>query len=403
MFTDFLYLLRSYGLAVSPTEWMTLMEALDTGATGPSLTSFYYTARSILVKSEADFDKFDQAFQAYFRDVQEATPEIMAQIWEWLRHSLPPLELTPEERERLAQKLGHLNLKELQELFQQREREQREEHHGGSHWIGTGGTSPFGHSGFHPTGIRVGGSSLNRSAIKIAAERRFQDYRTDVTLGVRQFEVALKRLRYLTSQYEGPATELDVEASIEATSRNAGRLELVFTRPRRNILKVLLLMDVGGSMIPYSQLCDQLFAALHRATHLKDFRPYYFHNCVYDQLYLNATCHPRQAHATATILHNLESTYRLILVGDATMAPSELWEPGGIIWWGLDNQEAGIVWLQRLRQHFRHSIWLNPIPASRWDHIYGRETLSAIRDIFPMYELTVDGLTVGMRRLLARQ
>lgn len=402
MFTGFFYLLRAEGVPVSVTEWMTLMEALSKGMARASLTNFYYLARSILVKSEAYYDKYDVAFTRYFGGIE--TPEdITEQVMRWVENALPPLNLTPEERERLAQRLEKLDLEELKRRFEERLKEQKEEHHGGSYWIGTGGTSPFGHSGYHPSGLRLGGESHSRSAVKVAAERRYQGYRDDITLGVRQFEVALKRLRRLSTKHDAPKDVLDLEETIKETSNNAGRLKLVFTRPRKNTLKLCLLMDVGGSMTPYSRLCSQLFTAVHRASHFKDIRFYYFHNCVYDRLYLDPMCHPHRSEATNWVLNNLDSEYRLIIVGDATMAPSELTAPGGIIWWGMVNEEPGIVWLQRLRQHFPYSVWLNPIPSAEWDTTYGHHTLNMIRQVFPMYELTLEGLTRSTGSLLNKR
>lgn len=401
MFTDFFYLLRAEGVPVTLTEWMTFLEALAKGLAWANLNSFYHLARATLVKSEALFDRFDLAFVKYFGHIE--TPEaLLNKVWEWLAHPLPPPGLSAEELERWRQLLGEIDLEELKRLFLERLREQTEAHHGGSKWIGTGGTSPFGHSGYHPAGIRVGGEGHARSAVKIAAERRFRAYRHDETLGVRQFETALRRLRQLSTKVEGPKDELDLDGTIQETCRNGGFLELVWQRGRKNQIKVLLLMDVGGSMFPYSQLCSQLFTAMHRASHFHDLRFYYFHNCVYDYLYLDHTCHPRQGVKTEYVLKTLNPDYKLIMVGDACMAPSELTMPGGIIWWGMYNEEPGIVWLERLARHFPYHVWLNPIPAAEWDTVYGHQTLNMIRRVFPMYELTVDGLTDAIKKLLVR-
>ncbi|MGB9886386.1 MAG: vWA domain-containing protein [Moorellales bacterium] len=402
MFTDFFYLLRSEGVPVTLTEWMTFLEGLAKGLAFSNLHSFYHLARATLVKSEAHFDRFDVAFVKYFQGID--TPEaLLDKVWEWLSNPLPPRYVSPEELERWRRLQEEVNLEELQRQFLERLREQTEAHHGGSRWIGTGGTSPFGHSGYHPGGIRVGGESYGRSAVKVAAERRFRAYRHDETLGVRQFEVALRRLRQLSTKVEGPKDELDLEGTIKETCRQGGFLELVWTRGRKNKVKVLLLMDVGGSMVPYSRLCSQLFTAVHRASHFQDLRFYYFHNCVYDYLYLDHRCHPKFAVKTNQVLKNLGSDYKLIIVGDACMAPSELTMPGGIIWWGMYNEEPGLVWLERLARHFSHNVWLNPIPAREWDTVYGCQTLNMIRRVFPMYELTVDGLTQAVKKLLVRR
>jgi len=402
VFTDFFYLLRSEGVPVTLTEWMTFLEGLAKGLAFSNLHSFYHLARATLVKSEAHFDRFDVAFVKYFQGID--TPEaLLDKVWEWLFNPLPPRRISPEELERWRRLQEEVNLEELQRQFLERLREQTEAHHGGSRWIGTGGTSPFGHSGYHPGGIRVGGESYGRSAVKVAAERRFRAYRHDETLGVRQFEVALRRLRQLSTKVEGPKDELDLEGTIKETCRQGGFLELVWTRGRKNKVKVLLLMDVGGSMVPYSRLCSQLFTAVHRASHFQDLRFYYFHNCVYDYLYLDHRCHPKNAVKTDQVLKNLGSDYKLIIVGDACMAPSELTMPGGIIWWGMYNEEPGLVLLERLARHFTHNVWLNPIPASEWDTVYGHQTLNMIRRVFPMYELTVEGLTQAVKKLLVRR
>ncbi|MCR4418831.1 MAG: VWA domain-containing protein [Clostridia bacterium] len=402
MFTDFFYLLRSEGVPVTLTEWMTFLEGLAKGLSYANLNSFYHLARATLVKSEAHFDRFDVAFLKYFSGID--TPEaLLDKVWEWLANPLPPRGISPEELERWRRLQEEVDLEELQRQFLERLREQTEAHHGGSRWIGTGGTSPFGHSGYHPGGIRVGGESHARSAVKVAAERRFRAYRDDETLGVRQFEVALRRLRQLSTKVEGPKDELDLDGTIRETCRQGGFLELVWTRGRKNKVKVLLLMDVGGSMVPYSRLCSQLFTAVHRASHFQDLRFYYFHNCVYDYLYLDHACHPRNSVKTDQVLKNLGGDYKLIMVGDACMAPSELTQPGGIIWWGMYNEEPGLVWLERLARHFSHNVWLNPIPAGEWDTVYGHQTLNLIRRVFPMYELTVDGLTQAVKKLLVRR
>ena len=401
MFTDFFYLLRAYGVPVTVTEWLTLMRALALGLAPCGLDQFYGVARSILVKSEAYFDQYDQAFAAMFAGV-ETPPDIATEVWEWLADPLALPGLSEEERARLATALDDLDLEALRRLFEERLREQTETHHGGSYWVGTGGTSPFGHSGFHPGGIRVGGAGRQGSAVKVAAERRYRAYRTDVEVGVRQFEVALRRLRQLSSKNEGPADELDLEATVGETADNAGRLSLVWRRSRRNRVRVLLLMDVGGSMDRYARLCSQLFTAVNRSTHFKELRFYYFHNCVYDWLYLDHTCSLDRAVSTTRVLQETPPDTKLIVVGDAAMAPSELLARHGIIWWGYGNEEPGIEWLRRLRRHFPHSVWLNTIPAADWEHAYGSVTIRKVREVFPMFELTVDGLTAAVRALMVR-
>ena len=401
MFTDFFFLLRHYGVPVTVTEWLALMRALALGLAPCSLDEFYAVARGILVKSEAYFDQYDQAFAAMFHGI-ETPVEIEDEVWQWLADPLAMPGLSDAERAMLAAALEDLDLEALERMFKERLGEQTEAHHGGSYWVGTGGTSAFGHSGFHPGGIRVGGESRGRSAVKVAGERRYRGYRTDQEVGVRQFELALRRLRRLSSRNEGVPDELDLDETIEETAGNAGRLSLVWRKGRKNAVKVLLLMDVGGSMHPYISLCSQLFSAVNRSSHFKDLRTCYFHNCVYDWLYLDTSCSMGNAVSTNRLLQELPSDYKLILVGDAAMAPSELMSKHGIIWWGYGNEEPGIEWLRRLRRHFDHSVWLNTIPEADWEWAYGNLTIRKIREVFPMFELTVDGLTGATRKLMVR-
>jgi uncharacterized protein with von Willebrand factor type A (vWA) domain len=399
VFTDFFFLLRAYGVPVTVTEWMMLMRALADGLALSSLDRFYSLARSILVKSETFYDQYDQAFAACFEGI-ETPVEIADEVWDWLSDPLTMPGLTEAEKRELLAMMDDLDLDELQRLFEERLAEQDEAHHGGSKWVGTGGTSPFGHSGFHPGGIRVGGESRSRSAVKVAGERRYRGYRTDVKVGVRQFELALRRLRQLSSKNEGLPDELDLDETIEETADNAGRLSLVWRRSRRNAVKVVLLMDVGGSMSPYVRLCSQLFSAVNSQTHFKDLETYYFHNCVYDWVYLDTNMTTHNAISTNRLIHDLAGDYKLIIVGDAAMAPSELLSRHGIIWWGSSNEDPGIEWLRRLRRHFDHSVWLNTIPADHWDFTYGSRTISLIRQVFPMEELSLDGLQAAVRKLM---
>ncbi len=398
MFIDFFYLLRSYGVPVSLTEWMALVEALSLGLAHSSLYGFYCLARAVLVKSEAHYDRYDQAFQDYFQGIE--TPlELTEKVLQWLENALPPLRISPEER----QLFQNWDLDELRRQLEERLKEQKGEHHGGGHWIGTGGRSPFGHSGYHPAGVRLGGSSVNKSAVKVAAERKFRSFRTDEVIGVRQFEVALRKLRQLSSRVEGPEDELDVEETIKATAEKGGLLHLAWARSRKNTVKVILLMDSGGSMNPYIRLCSQLFTALNRASHFKDLRFFYFHNCIYDYIYLDPFYRQSNAIKTELFLNLLESDYKLILVGDASMAPSELLMINGIIDWNMTNSEPGILWLQRIAAHFHHAVWLNPILSEYWDWTEGAYTIARIKEIFPMYELTVEGLEQAIKKLKVKK
>lgn len=398
MFTSFFYTLKSYGLPISMNEWQTLLEALENGMAGSSLTGFYYLCRAVLVKTEAHYDRFDMAFASFFQDIE--TPEgLPDKIWEWLNKELPEKEITEEMRRNHQ----HIDFEEMKRMLEERLKEQTEEHHGGNRWVGTGGTSPFGHSGFHPGGIRIGGQGRNQSAVKVAGMRRFQEFRTDETLGVRQFQVALRKLRQFTSRLDGARTELDLDATIDRTCDNAGRLELVFERPRENSIKVLLLMDAGGSMVSYSRLCNQLFTAVNRSSQFKDLKVFYFHNCIYDWLFHDTRCDIRDYTPTDYVLNTYSSDYRVILVGDASMALYELMRPGGVIDWELHNDKPGIEWLMRLRRHFEYSVWLNPIPKKYWGWMDGSYTINKIKEVFPMEELTVDGLEKAVNCLKTRQ
>ena len=387
MFLDFFYTLRAFKIPVSITEWMTFMKSLYNGFANNSLTDFYYLARSILVKSEAFYDQFDIAFKTYFENLNIDKIEI-EKVLKWLAEAIQRKELSPEE----LRKIKRYNFEELRKLFEQRLKEQKERHDGGNRWIGTGGTSPFGHSGLHPEGIRIGGESKNRSAIQIASERRFKNYRTDVTLDVRQIKVALKKLRVL--QRIGAEEELDLDETIDKTCRNGGDIELVFKRSKKNNVRLLLLMDTGGSMLPHAKLVDRLFSAANSIQHFRDFKYFFFHNCIYDYLYTDYE--KGETYPTALLLKNFEIDYKVIIVGDAMMAPSELFMKGGNIEYWNYNETPGIDWLKRIASHFKRVVWLNPVKKYYWDH----PTIKAIGKIFPMYPLTIEGLEDAVKELV---
>ena len=402
MYTNFFYQLRREGIPVSITEWMALMEALSIGLAESSLSGFYYLARAVLVKSESHFDQYDLAFQSYFQGI-ETPVQLLDQVSEWMANPLPAKMFSEEERNDLLKKLGLPDWESLKTALEERLRKQDGPHHGGNTWIGTGGTSPYGHSGFHPGGVRIGGNSHGQSAVKVASERNYRDYRSDTTLGVRQFEVALRRLRQFSTRLDGVKDQLDLEDTIDETCKNAGQLKLVWTRPRKNSVKVIVLMDAGGSMVPYAKICSQLFAAVHKSSHFKDLKFFYFHNCIYDRLYLDASCNPRKAMKTEDILRSLNSDYKVILIGDASMAPSELMMSDGNIFWDVGNDEPGITWLQRIAKKFPYNVWLNPIPEGYWERVHGYQTLKMVRDIFPMFELTLEGLDRAIKKLMVRK
>ncbi|WP_066635089.1 vWA domain-containing protein [Desulfolucanica intricata] len=398
MFNDFFYLLKEEGVPVSPTEWMTLMEGLSQGLAFSSLTGFYYLARACLVKSEAYYDSYDLAFQRYFGEIN--TPEeFVEQVLKWLESELSALETDPSAREGFRP----WNLEELRRLLEDRLSRQDSKHQGGSHWIGTGGHSRLGHSGRNLAGLRISGESVNCTAVKVAGERRYKDFRQDEALDTRQFEVALRKLRQLTTREEGPKDILDLEETIAATCKSGGILKLEWTRPRKNEFKVALLMDSGGSMTPYLHIVKRLFTAVNKSSHFKDLRYYYFHNCIYERIFLNPICVPRDSVPTDELFKKLDSDYRIIIVGDASMSPGELTMKGGAIDWGVSKNEPGLYWLKQLARRFKFSVWLNPKPEREWSSTDGAETISIIRSFFPMYELTVEGLEKAIKKLKVRR
>jgi hypothetical protein len=390
MFLDLFYGLRAEGVPVALQEWMTFLEALKRGLHGSSLLRFYHLARACLIKSETYFDAFDRVFAHVFKGVEGAL-DITDEVLEWLRDPKNFQELTPEQ---LAE-LERLSSDELMQRFLETLAEQTERHDGGGRWVGTGGRSPYGHGGQHPTGIRVGGKSERRSAMKVAEERKFKDYRTDLSLDIRNFRMALKRLRQLTRT--GLATELDLDGTIDRTCRNAGEIDLVFRPPRKNDVRLLLLMDVGGTMDPYYEPMSQLLTALHEERGLREFEPYYFHNCIYDHVYARARLLRADALPTGDLLRRLDERWKVVIVGDAAMHPAELMEAHGGINPHATSPTPGIVWLQRIAGHFGRTVWVNPDDRDLWDHSH---TARVIRRMFPMFPLSVDGLGDAVQSLV---
>lgn len=398
MFGDFLYLLRRYGLKVSLTEWMALQEALDKGLEGASLTGFYYLCRALLVKTEADFDRFDRCFLEYFKDVK-FQQEVSQELMDWLDRPNAGMGAYDEQQAQLNELLSET---EIEELFRERMNEQREQHNCGNYWVGTHGMSIFGNSGMSPVGIRVGGQSLGKRAFRVAGERRFRDFRGDNTLDTRQFQVALRHLRQFSGLVDLPATEFDVDNTVRDTCESGGTLKVRYKKPRQNTVKVLLLMDSGGSMEYYSTLCSALFQAVNKTGHFKDLKVYYFHNCVYSKLYTDPTLRPVNMVATEWLMSNIPGDYKVIFVGDAQMAPHEMFT--AFNYWTASGESArrsGIQWLELLRDRYSHAIWLNPGDRPTWGEYWTR-TYDTIERVFPMYPLTVDGLEEGMKKLLVR-
>ena len=388
MLVDFFLHLKARQLPVSTKELLALLEALQARLVGASLDDFYLLARAILIKDEAFYDRFDRAFGEYFKGV-EALPGLEAMIpEEWLelaarRH------LSEEDRLKL-QKLGY---EKLFEQFRQRLAEQKERHAGGSKWIGTAGTSPYGHGGYHPEGIRIGGESAgNRTAIKVWEQREFRNLDDSVDLGVRNIKVALRRLRRFARQ--GAATEIDLDGTIAGTARNAGWLDLQMRPERHNAVKVLLFLDIGGSMDDHIATCEELFSAAR--SEFKHLEHFYFHNCVYEGVWKDNRRRHGERTPTWEVIHTYGADYKLIFVGDATMSPYEIARPGGSVehW----NEEAGATWLERMLNTWSRAVWLNPLPEEHWTYA---PSLRMIRQLLGdrMFPLSPDGLERAMRAL----
>ncbi|MDD3353673.1 VWA domain-containing protein [Zoogloea sp.] len=388
MLIDFFLHLKARKLPVSTKEFLTLLEALQAGLAGHSMEDFYFLARSCLVKDEARFDRFDQAFGEYFKGVQSIPGLEVDLPEEWLKAMLQK-HLTPEEKARL-EKLGW---DKLMEEFKKRLQEQKGRHQGGSKWVGTGGTSPFGNSGYHPEGIRVGGESAgNRTAVKVWEQREYRNLDDSVEIGTRNIKVALRRLRRFARQ--GAPDELDLEGTIAATARNAGYLDLLMRPERHNAVKVLIFFDVGGSMDDHVKVCEELFSACR--TEFKHLEYFYFHNCVYDHVWRDS--HRRHSERTPTldVIHKYGPEYKLIFVGDATMSPYEILQPNGSI--EYSNTEAGAVWLRRLADAYPSLAWLNPEAERSWSY---RQSIGIIREILAerMFPMTLEGLTRAITHL----
>jgi len=389
LFGRLFYGLRGAGIKVSPTEWMTLIEGLATGAIEPSLDALYAVGRALLVKHEAHFDTWDQVFAATFGE-GEMPVALSEELLKWLDQPLDRPGLSAEE---LAQ-LERMGLDDLRKLFLERLEEQKERHDGGNRWIGTGGTSPFGNGGNNPAGIRVGGAGGGRQAVQVAEARRYRDYRSDRVLDTRQIAVALRKLRRLARKEGEP--ELDLDETIDRTGKNAGELEIAFIPPRENQARVLLAMDVGGSMTPYTRLCETLFSAASAQNHWKKLESFYFHNCPYSRLFTSMTSGENEP--TADILKTRPPETFLLLIGDASMAPSELISAHGAIDWFERGETAGLVWLHRLRSHFTRSVWLNPMEPQHWRGY----TTDVIGRLFPMFPLSLEGLEQAIDHLVRK-
>ena len=392
MLIDFFYTLRAAKLPVSVKEYLSLLEALQANVVGPdsdacSMDDFYYLSRTALVKDEKHFDKFDRAFGAYLKGVEMIADFTKEVPLEWLQKILER-ELTPEQKAAI-EKMGW---DELMETLKKRLEEQKERHEGGNKWIGTGGTSPFGNGGYNPQGIRIGGKGGNKSAVKVWDQRAYQDYDDSQELGTRNIKVALRRLRKFAR--EGSADELDLDDTIRSTAANAGWLDIKMVPERHNNVKVLLLMDVGGTMDEHVARVEEMFSAAK--AEFKHMEFYYFHNCVYDFMWKNNRRRFAEKFDTWDIIRKYNKDYKLIFIGDATMSPYEILQPGGSV--EYNNEEAGAEWLQRLTHAFPKFAWINPEPLGVWQY---RQSISVIQQLMSnrMYPLTLKGLEEAMRAM----
>jgi len=396
MFLAFFLSLRAAGVKASLREFLTLQEAMQAGLADFDVDQFYYLSRALLVKDERFLDKFDKVFGECFRGVLNPKPagkpgvEARELPEEWLR-LLTEKNLTNEEKAEI-EALG--GFEKLMETLRQRLEEQKGRHQGGSKWIGAAGTSPFGANGYNPEGVRIGQESgRNRSAVKVWDQRSFKNLAGDAELGVRNMKVALRRLRKFAR--EGAAEELDLADTITSTARNAGYLDLKMVPERHNAVKILLLLDIGGSMDEHVALSEQLFTAA--GGEFKHLVHLYFHNCPYERLYKDARMRGADGIPTEEVLNKYDHTWKLIFVGDAAMSPYELMQPGGAVssW----NTESGQTWLTRIIAQYPKAVWLNPVPEPHWGHT---QTTRMIREMMEqrMYGLTLEGLDAAMRRLM---
>ncbi len=399
MFSEFFYQLRKNGLEVSLGEWLTLQDALTKGLHESSMTGFYYLARMILVKSETDYDKFDMTFEECFK-TRKLTPGITETMLSWLnKEDMNDLfhEMNRDYMNQVEGEAMHIDKEDVEDTFKDRLKDQDSEHNGGSFWIGTMGKTQFGNTGGNMGGIRVGGKTGYQSAFEVVGERKYRDFRDDRVLTNRQFQLAFKRLRQFSTKLDIPETELDIDSTVDKTCNNGGCLQIVMQKPRKNAVKLLLLMDSGGTMIPYSSLLNELFQSVNKSNHFKDMKCYFFHNCIYSKLYRTPECENGDWIDTEWMFRNLDSDYKVLIVGDAAMAPEELYAKDGN-YRGPNDGLSGWEWLQLMKRHYKKIVWMNPKMApgnAPW-----REAETAIKGLLPMYKLTVKGLNDAMQKLM---
>ena len=386
MLVNFFHVLKDTGVPVTPRELLDLLEAMERRLVFGDMDDFYSLSRAILVKDEKYYDRFDRAFGLHFQDLEALDDVIEAMIPDdWLRSEF--MKQLSEEDKAKIESLG--GLEELIEQFKQRLEEQKKRHQGGNKWIGTEGTSPFGNDGYHPEGIRVGGESKNKRAAKVWDRRDFKNLDDSVELGTRNIKVALRRLRKFART--GATEELDLDDTIKSTARNAGLLDIKMVPERRNAVKVRLFLDIGGSMDPHVKVCEELFSAAR--TEFKHLEYFYFHNFLYESVWKNNIRRFNERTSTLDLMHKYGHDYKLVFVGDASMSPYEIMQPGGSVehW----NEESGELWMRRLRETYEKCIWINPVPEDEWEYT---QSISITRQLMEgnMYPLTLRGLEEGM-------
>ena len=390
MLFTFFFTVREAGVKAALSEFLMLLEALSKNVAIFSLDDFYHLSRAALVEDESQYDRFDRAFAAYFKGIEAVTGELFESIPEdWLKQQMDR-HFTDEEKAKI-QALGGLD--KLMETLKQRLEEQQKRHEGGNKWVGTNGTSPFGNGGYNPEGIRIGGTGGNRSAVKVWEKREFRNLDDTLELGTRNIKVALRRLRRFAR--EGAPDVLDIDDTIGSTARNAGWLDIKMVPERRNAAKVLLFLDVGGSMDPHIRVCEELFSAAK--TEFKHLEYYYFHNFIYESVWKDNVRRNNERIPLYDILHKFTPDYRVIFVGDAAMSPYEIASPGGSIehW----NEEAGAVWMQRLHRQFPRLVWLNPDREDYWQHSQSCQLTQELIGTDRMFPMTLNGLEAAMKRL----
>jgi uncharacterized protein with von Willebrand factor type A (vWA) domain len=390
MLFSFFFALRDAGLKTSVSEFLMLLDAMAHRIGTFDVDGFYHLSRAALVKDESQFDRFDRAFAAYFKGVQGISDELFGDIPEdWLK-LMAERNFSREEMEKIEAMGG---LDKLMETLRQRLEEQKERHQGGNKWIGTGGTSPFGHGGYNPEGVRIGGQGGKKSAVKVWERRDFRNLDDSIELGTRNIKVALRRLRRFAR--EGAADVLDIDDTIRSTARNAGYLDIKMIPERHNAVKVLLFLDVGGSMDPHVRVCEELFSATR--SEFKHLEYFYFHNFIYESVWKDNHRRHSERIPLFDVLHRFPPDYKIIFVGDAMMSPYEITSPGGSVehW----NEEAGAVWMQRLRETYERVVWLNPEPESHWEYTASVRITQELLGENRMFPMTLEGLDRAMRRL----